>query len=507
MTSPLNRQKANALTLILPLLLLLPGAMAAQFNDITGTWAEAYVTQLTDKGVIAPDSDNKFHGSEPVTRAYLASWLVKVLGIENQPVSPAPSFSDVKPTDWFFKAVEIIRQNNYISGYVDGFRPNQYIQKGEVITILARTLNTTTPSDSTQVQELSKYLDGMQVPEWARAGVTLASQTGILVNYPDASTINATTIATRADAAALLSRLSQYLAHQSAPSAGATTTVTSPTTPPSTESGFAPIQRPPLSQAGMLSQGGYGPTYRGQSEYFGRESLSSNYLTGHVVVLGAGTHFQATLKNSIDSGSSQPGEEIQATLSSPIYSEGVEVLPAGSRIVGQITNVVSARRFQFGANGRVDIRFTAIETLDGRRFPLSASVNTSQLRLAGGTTAGRVGKGLATVGVGAAAGALFGTALGPIVGATSHGHAGKATGMGAVFGTAIGATAGTVGAGVRKGSEVKIPAGTSLPIQLDESLQVTLPHSFIPQQPYIPYPGGSYYSPGAQPSGGYWPVK
>ncbi|HNM49972.1 MAG TPA: hypothetical protein PKN86_09730, partial [Candidatus Obscuribacter sp.] len=58
-------------------------------------------------------------------------------------------------------------------------------------------------------------------------------------------------------------------------------------------------------------------------------------------------------------------------------------------------------------------------------------------------------------------------------GATSNGQVGRATGMGAVFGTAIGGGLGLVGAGVRKGSEVMIKSGTPLPIQLDESMQIT----------------------------------
>lgn len=258
---------------------------------------------------------------------------------------------------------------------------------------------------------------------------------------------------------------------------------------------------PPVYQQGGAGQGQYNPGLGGAppAQYY---PPPGGYLLGGVAIIAAGTHFQAALKNSIDSGSSQVGEEIQATLNSPLYSNGAPVVPAGSRLIGQITNVVSARRFQFGANGRVDIRFTSIETPDGRRFPLSASVDTSQLRLSGGSIGGRIGKGLMTVGAGAAAGALFGTALGPIVGATSDGRAGKATGMGAVFGTAIGAGAGAVGAVARKGSEVKIPAGTTLPVQLDESLQVTTGGPPPAQQPY-----GGYAPPVTQPAGGYYPQQ
>src|SRR5262249_35558519 len=88
---------------------------------------------------------------------------------------------------------------------------------------------------------------------------------------------------------------------------------------------------------------------------------------------------------------------------------------------------------------------------------------------------------------------------GPTVGATADGRVGRSTGMGATFGTAIGAGAGAVGGVVRKGSEVKIPAGTALPILLDESLQVAGGPPPV-QQPY----GGSF--PGGY-QGGPAPVK
>ncbi|HEY9788707.1 MAG TPA: hypothetical protein V6D17_25185, partial [Candidatus Obscuribacterales bacterium] len=334
-----------------------------------------------------------------------------------------------------------------------------------------------------------------------------ASEAGILINYPDHDTINATKIATRADAALLLDRLNQYLARQdiaettkraispppqSVPPADQLATGTYPAYQgkiseqaygqPGYGGGAAQSYPPPQGypppaaypQAYVPPQGGYPPLTPGYPQTGAYPPpQASPYLEGRVAVVAAGTRIQANLKNTLDSGSTQPGEPVEATLSSPIYSGGVEVVPAGSKLTGQVTNVVSAKRFRFGANGKIDIRFTAIETPDGRRFPLSASIDDNQLRLTGGSTAGRIGKGLVTTGVGAAGGAALGTALGAIVGATSNGRVGKATGMGAVFGTAMGGGVGAVGAVVRKGSEVTIHSGTPLPIQLDESLQVS----------------------------------
>ncbi|MBU6450732.1 MAG: hypothetical protein KGS72_03060 [Cyanobacteria bacterium REEB67] len=221
-------------------------------------------------------------------------------------------------------------------------------------------------------------------------------------------------------------------------------------------------------------------------------------LQGQAVMIGAGTEFQASLINTLDSGVTQPGEQVQATLSQPLMgSNGSEAIPAGSTLTGNISNVVSAKRFRFGANGKIDIKFTSVRTPDGRVFPLQGSVDGNQVKLVGGSTAGRVGKGLLTTGIGAGGGAALGTGLGAIVGATSHGQVGRATGMGAVFGTAIGGGVGLVGAGVRKGSEVIFKAGTSLPIKLDQSMQVTTQVAGQPygSQPYYPPQQPQYQQP------------
>ena len=507
-------------------------AEAARFTDLSGNWSEKYVNSLSDRSIILATPDGKFAPDAPITRAVLAAWMVKALGLQNQPVSSTPSFKDVKSSDWFYKPVEIIRQNNYIAGYADGFRPNQYIQKAEVIVIVSRALNKPAPDEATVRSTLEHFRDGSQVPEWARVAVAEATMTGLLATQNDPESLNATKLATRADVAALLYQLNDYVAQQTINQKlkQANQISTSQNKPASQnkptsqnawddQNQFSPGQnsgstyQQPGSAIGYqtpTNQGNYSEQfntsqpsgasqqssgqYNGSGDSSGQGSNQSwgsppnsdapSFLQGRVAVLEAGTHFQAKIRNTIDSGSTQPGEAVEATLSEPIYSGSVQVIPAGSKVQGEVTNVISARRFHFGANGKVDIKFTQIETPDGRRFPLSASVDSNKIRLDGGTTAGRVGKGVMTAGIGAGSGAVLGTALGAIVGGTAGGPVGRSTAMGAVFGTALGGGIGVVGAGVRKGSEVKIIAGTSLPIQLDGALQVTAarPQTAVPQQ-------------------------
>ncbi len=580
--------KALTLALVINMSLFFPvGVLAARFVDMSGNWAERYVNELSDKGVLPAEKDGRFRPGDPVTRAVLSFWLVNALGIQNQPVATTPSFSDVKPSDWYYKPIEIAKQNNYIAGYSDGFRPHQFIQRGEVITILSRTLASPDPDEATVAAELKKYKDGDKVPQWAKLGVAKASAAGILINHPDPLVINAATLASRADTAALLYQLDEYNTKrsiamatgqsgsgqqatagpagrapgQAAPSADGQPpydrqAAARPATPylaynnpgpafaqpayaqtdgspyppgggygqqyqgqvqtqgqqPGYGGGYPPPQGgfPPPQGGYAQPPGAYGSGYPAPGQYGqaggypppGAYPPQGSYLQGRVAVVAAGTHFRASIINTLDSGSSQPGEQVTATLSEPLYANGQEVIPAGSKVIGQVTNVVSAKRFRFGANGRIDVRFTQIQTPDGRTFPLSASIDANQLHLVGGSTGGRVGKSLLATGIGAGSGAALGTGLGAITGSLSHARMGMSTGMGAVFGTAMGGIVGLGAAGIRKGGEVKIPAGTALPIQLDESLQVSGgPPPY--QQPY----GGGYQPPVQQPAGGYYPQQ
>ncbi len=61
---------------------------------------------------------------------------------------------------------------------------------------------------------LSRYQDGSKVPQWARTGVAQAAESGLLDGDEKPNEVDATTIATRASAAALIYRLQQSLARK-----------------------------------------------------------------------------------------------------------------------------------------------------------------------------------------------------------------------------------------------------------------------------------------------------
>lgn len=487
----MRRSGAPALTLLIAIGLMIPNsALAARFVDTSKNWTERYVNRLSDKGIIGAEPDGKFNPDKPVSRAQFAAWLIKVLGLESQSAPVASSYPDVKPTDWYFKAVEIARQNNIMSGYADGFRPNQNISRAEMLALVARLLRTPTPDQTQVTTELSKFKDAAAVPDWAKTAIVQDVLAGVYVDEKHPDELNATADATRGETAAVLSKLDEYLGKQAIDAALATPVAPQPQsqpnfaqTPPSyptgAPQGFPATTYPPDQQySGQVSKSGMPPNYNPNAQFGGSYApyaapqTPPGMLQGAVATVAAGTKFRAQLKTTLDSGSTRAGEQVEATINEPIYVNGTPVIPAGSRLIGNVTDAVSAKRFRAGANGKIDLKFTSVETPDGRRFPLSASVDG--IRLSGGSAAGRVGKGVAATAIGAGSGALLGTAIGAIVGGAGGGRSvGQAIGVGAIMGTAIGGGVGAIGGVVRKGSEVKLNAGMSLPLQLDANLQVT----------------------------------
>ena len=190
-------------------------------------------------------------------------------------------------------------------------------------------------------------------------------------------------------------------------------------------------------------------------------------LRGRVVVAPAGARFQAAVVSTLSSEINQIGDVVTASVSSPLIVGSDVVIPAGSQIIGQVVNVIPAARFMAGAGGQLEIRFTSIQTPDGQRYPLSASVDTTQFKLQAETGGSRLAKGVGKTAVGAGLGAALGTAVGAI--------AGGMPGRGAWSGAAIGGGLGAVGALAGKGSQLVIKGGTQVPILLDQQLQVVVP--------------------------------
>ncbi len=169
------------------------------------------------------------------------------------------------------------------------------------------------------------------------------------------------------------------------------------------------------------------------------------------VTVPAGTRFNVELTSTLASNTAAPGETFRVRVAEDVMEDGEVAIPAGSEILGEVIEAVSPRRI--GGQAKLELRFTDLVLPSGATVPIEASF-VQQGR-------NETGRDAATIGGGAAAGAILGRVL-------KKGDRSK----GSVIGAIIGAAAGAVIASRTPGEEVVIPRGTVVGVKLDDSVRV-----------------------------------
>ncbi|HEY2737146.1 MAG TPA: glycine zipper 2TM domain-containing protein, partial [Thermoanaerobaculia bacterium] len=124
-------------------------------------------------------------------------------------------------------------------------------------------------------------------------------------------------------------------------------------------------------------------------------------------------------------------------------------IPAGSEVVGEVTEAVAPGKI--GGQAKLGIHFTDLVLPDGTTVPLEASFVQSGKS--------KTGRDAATIGGGAAGGAILGHAIGK-------------GGRGSVIGAILGAVVGTVVASRTPGEQVSFTKGTAVDIKLDAPIHL-----------------------------------
>ena len=193
---------------------------------------------------------------------------------------------------------------------------------------------------------------------------------------------------------------------------------------------------------------------------FSSGTLISKLLGEKVVTIPDGTRLSLQIQNSVSSATSKAGDIITGTISNSISIGEDIAVPPGSLVIGEVTSTAPAERFKAGKGGHLTVRFTSIQTPDGKKYPISSSTYS----LVGETGGTRLTKGVAKTAIGAGVGAALGTAVGAI--------AGGRPGRGAWSGAAIGGGLGATSAIVSKGKDVGLYSGSQIWVTLEHPVQV-----------------------------------
>lgn len=169
------------------------------------------------------------------------------------------------------------------------------------------------------------------------------------------------------------------------------------------------------------------------------------------------------MNRTITSETARVGDQFTTTVTMPVYANGVEVIPAGSEIIGRVASVTRPERKSKA--GTLGVHFVSLRLPSGIGRSLNGDLVDVMDDQVNADNEGEIKGGSATkrnaifIGGGAATGALIGAIAGG--------------GKGAGIGAGVGAGLGVAGAFFSKGHEAVVKAGTEFGVILNQSL--TLP--------------------------------
>jgi hypothetical protein len=176
----------------------------------------------------------------------------------------------------------------------------------------------------------------------------------------------------------------------------------------------------------------------------------------------ANTVIQGRMNQTITSETAQVGDQFTTTVIVPIYASAIEVIPAGSEIVGRVTKGNRASRRSKA--GKIEVHFVSLRLPTGITRGISGELSDVTMENVTADNEGEVKGRSATkrnvvfIGGGAATGALIGAIAGG--------------GKGAGIGAGVGAGLGVAGAFFSKGHEAVVKSGTEFSVVLNQNLSL-----------------------------------
>ncbi len=156
---------------------------------------------LAEKGVVDGVDSEHFMPDSRVSRAEIATMLMRMAGIAESDVPCG--LTDVREDDWYCKIVNAAVNEGLIDGYEDGtFRGTNAVTRNEFIAVMARILQ---KKKGTTVPELAlNYSD--PITEWAADYIRIAKSENIILDRTDGA-FAGNTLVSRGDAAIMMERL------------------------------------------------------------------------------------------------------------------------------------------------------------------------------------------------------------------------------------------------------------------------------------------------------------
>ncbi|HEX9930174.1 MAG TPA: hypothetical protein VGB02_16695 [Pyrinomonadaceae bacterium] len=177
----------------------------------------------------------------------------------------------------------------------------------------------------------------------------------------------------------------------------------------------------------------------------------------------ANERIRVRLEQELNSKTARVGDTFETRTVEPVYStNGVVVIPEGSRIVGRVDEVTAARKG--GKPGSIDVSFTSVRLPNGTSRSINGSLTDLDSERGESNNEGTVSRNkmknrkIIFIGGGGAGGAILGAAVGG--------------GKGALIGAIIGGIGGAIAENQTKGGDVAVNSGTEFGVMLNQAISL-----------------------------------
>lgn len=176
---------------------------AAVLGDVSGHWAETYVNQMVEQGILTGYPDGTFRPDNSISREEFAAVLARAKGLK-APDTETQYFADVGPDNWSYGNIQALAHAGIVhpEDYDGKLQPGTPITRVEIATMLVRAAGL--EGEVAKKGSLVSFKDS--IPSWAKGYVTVALNHGLVTGYDD-GTFRAQGKATRAEAGLMVLRM------------------------------------------------------------------------------------------------------------------------------------------------------------------------------------------------------------------------------------------------------------------------------------------------------------
>lgn len=178
---------------------LMLSSVSLAYTDIEGHWAQKNIESLSRINIIKGYSDETFRPDEYITRAELITIVNRLLKNTEQSYKYIP---DVASDDWYSGEVRKAMYSGIVQGNDNGMvRPNAYITREEAVVILQRAFVKNLPAYNT-----ISYKDIGEVSDWSKEAYYTFINLGYISGYDD-NTVRPKANITRAEIVKIINNI------------------------------------------------------------------------------------------------------------------------------------------------------------------------------------------------------------------------------------------------------------------------------------------------------------